>query len=37
MTSIRTRVVIADDEPLARERLRSLLAAEDWLELAGDC
>jgi two-component system LytT family response regulator len=37
MTSIRTRVVIADDEPLARERLRSLLAAEDWLELAGEC
>jgi two-component system LytT family response regulator len=37
MTSQRTRVVVADDEPLARERLRSLLAREDWLELVGEC
>ena len=27
----RIRVLIADDEPLARERLRMLLAPEDWL------
>lgn len=31
------RVLIADDEPLARERLRTLLAAEDWLELVAEC
>ena len=31
------RVLIADDEPLARERLRSLLASEDWLEVIGEC
>ena len=35
--SLRTRVLIADDEPLARERLRMLLAKEDWVELAGEC
>jgi two-component system LytT family response regulator len=33
----RTRVVIADDEPLARERLRTLLAGEDWLEVIAEC
>ena len=33
----RTRVLIADDEPLARERLRMLLANEEWIELAGEC
>jgi two-component system, LytTR family, response regulator len=33
----KTRVVIADDEPLARERLRMLLAKEDWVEIAGEC
>ncbi|MBA3639025.1 MAG: LytTR family transcriptional regulator DNA-binding domain-containing protein [Acidobacteriota bacterium] len=32
----RIRTLIADDEPLARERLRMLLAAEDWIELVGD-
>lgn len=32
----RTRTLIADDEPLARERLRMLLAAEEWIELVGD-
>jgi two-component system LytT family response regulator len=32
----RIRVLIADDEPLARERLRSLFAAEDWLELVAE-
>jgi two-component system LytT family response regulator len=29
--------LIADDEPLARERLRSLLAAEPWLEITAEC
>jgi two-component system LytT family response regulator len=29
----RVRAVIADDEPLARERLRTLLAAEDWIDV----
>lgn len=33
----RTRVLIADDEPLARERLRMLLTSETWLELVGEC
>ena len=33
----RTRVLIADDEPLARERLRMLLSKEDWVEIAGEC
>ena len=33
----RMRVLIADDEPLARERLRTLLAAEDWLEVIAEC
>ena len=32
-----TRVLVADDEPLARERLRMLLAAEPWLELVAEC
>jgi two-component system, LytTR family, response regulator len=31
------RVVIADDEPLARERLRMLLGPEQWLEIVGEC
>ena len=30
------RVLIADDEPLARERLRTLLAGEDWLEVTAE-
>ena len=33
----RTRVLIADDEPLARQRLRMLLAQEDWVEVAAEC
>ena len=33
----RTRVLIADDEPLARERLRTLLGAEDWVEVVAEC
>ena len=32
-----TRVVIADDEPLARQRLRLLLADEPWIELVAEC
>jgi two-component system LytT family response regulator len=30
------RVVIADDEPLARDRLRMLLSPEEWLEIVGE-
>ena len=30
------RVLIADDEPLARERLRTLLAGEEWLEIIAE-
>ena len=32
MTNGKVRVLVADDEPLARERLRTLLAPVDWLE-----
>ncbi|HEX8796973.1 MAG TPA: LytTR family DNA-binding domain-containing protein [Terriglobales bacterium] len=32
-----TRVLIVDDEPLARERLRTLLAEEDDFQVAGEC
>jgi two-component system, LytTR family, response regulator len=31
------RVLIVDDEPLACERLRTLLAAEPGIEIAGEC
>jgi len=31
------RVLIADDEPLARERLRELLEAEPAIEIVGEC
>jgi two-component system LytT family response regulator len=37
MNNGRIRVLIADDEPLARERLRTLLSREDWLELVAEC
>jgi two-component system LytT family response regulator len=33
----RTRAILADDEPLARERLRTLLAQEDWIDLVAEC
>ncbi len=33
----RHRVVIADDEPLARERLRTLLAVHDDFEIVAEC
>lgn len=36
-TSQGTRVLIADDEPLARERLRTLLASEPGMEVVGEC
>src|SRR5262245_23124774 len=31
------RVLIADDEPLARRRLRRLLSAEPEVQIAGEC
>jgi two-component system LytT family response regulator len=37
MTSGKVRVLVADDEPLARERLRTLLAREDWVDLIAEC
>jgi two-component system, LytTR family, response regulator len=37
MTNGRVRVLIADDEPLARERLRMLLSREDGVDLVGEC
>jgi two-component system LytT family response regulator len=33
----KTRAVIADDEPLARQRLRMLLAEEPWIDLVAEC
>ena len=33
----KTRVVIADDEPLGRQRLRMLLADEPWITLVEEC
>src|SRR6188474_3483973 len=36
MTTARTRVLIVDDEPLARERLRTLLADEPAFEIVGE-
>jgi two-component system LytT family response regulator len=37
MTNGKVRVLVADDEPLARERLRTLLAREDWVDLVAEC
>lgn len=34
---MKLRAIIADDEPLARERVRSLLAAEPDLEVVAEC
>src|SRR6202161_1815438 len=34
---MKLRVLIADDEPLARERLRFLLSAQEEIEVAGEC
>src|SRR3954447_26959630 len=36
MQTASTRVLIVDDEPLARERLRTLLADEPGMEVAGE-
>jgi two-component system LytT family response regulator len=33
----KVRILIVDDEPLARERLRTLLADKDWLQVIGEC
>ena len=35
--AVKTRVIIADDEPLARARLRMLLAEESWLDVIAEC
>ncbi|HUB29789.1 MAG TPA: LytTR family DNA-binding domain-containing protein [Terracidiphilus sp.] len=34
---MKLRALIADDEPLARDRLRLLLAEDDEIEIAGEC
>jgi len=34
---MKLRAIIADDEPLARERLRLLLAGDDEIEVAAEC
>jgi two-component system LytT family response regulator len=34
---VKTRTLIADDEPLARERLRQLLTEQPEIELIGEC
>jgi two-component system LytT family response regulator len=34
---MRLRTLIADDEPLARERLRFLLSGDEEIEIAGEC
>jgi two-component system, LytTR family, response regulator len=31
------RALVVDDEPLARDRLRMLLASENWLEIVHEC
>ncbi|HEU0299057.1 MAG TPA: LytTR family DNA-binding domain-containing protein [Longimicrobium sp.] len=33
----RTSALIVDDEPLARQRIRELLAGAPWIEIAGEC
>src|ERR1700761_672356 len=34
---MRLRTLIADDEPLARERLRYLLSSDEEIEIVGEC
>ena len=34
---MKAHVIIADDEPLARERVRSLLASEPDIEIVAEC
>jgi two-component system LytT family response regulator len=36
-TATRVRALIVDDEPLARERLKALLAGDPEIDLIGDC
>ena len=35
--SARIRVLIVDDEPLARERIRDLLATDPQIDIVGEC
>ena len=35
-TPVRTRVLIADDEPLGRARIRMLLSSEPWVEVVAE-
>src|SRR6476661_9409305 len=35
--AVKTRVLIADDEPLGRARLRMLLAQEPWIDIVAEC
>ena len=37
MSLVRIRTLVVDDEPLARQRLRTLLAVDPDLELVGEC
>lgn len=37
IAQVKTRVLVVDDEPLARERLRKLLEKEPEIELVGEC
>jgi two-component system LytT family response regulator len=37
MMNGKVRVLVADDEPLARERLRTLLTPEDWIDIVAEC
>src|SRR5947208_2081909 len=37
VSPMRLRIVIVDDEPLARERLRRLLESEPETEIVGEC
>ena len=34
---MKLKALIADDEPLARERLRLLLSGDDEIEIVGEC
>jgi len=34
---MKLRTLIADDEPLARERLRYLLSSDEEIEIVGEC
>jgi two-component system LytT family response regulator len=34
---MKLRILIVDDEPLGRERIRTLLAGDSEVEIAGEC